>query len=207
MAAEVGKSGGKLLAGSVALITGGGTGIGKGIALAFAREGAAVAITGRRKEPLEQTVAEIEKLGSKAVAISGDISSAEDCQNMIINCVMQLGGLTILVNNAGVARFGALDQTSDEDIATMVDTNLRGAMFMTKYAIPELIKHATAGGASVLNIGTSAALTAVKNFSVYSSSKAALHEFTRCMALELSENRVRVNLIDPVAARGLRQQR
>lgn len=194
MAAESGKG---LLAGSVALITGGGTGIGKGIAMAFAREGAAVAITGRRREPLEAAVAEIQALGVKAAAFCGDVSKADDCQNMTLNTVMQFGSLSILVNNAGIARFGALDSTSDEDIAGMIDVNLRGTMFMTKYAIPELSKQMPGGGACVLNIGTSAALTVVKNFSVYASAKAALHDFTRNMALELSEHRIRVNLIDP----------
>jgi NAD(P)-dependent dehydrogenase (short-subunit alcohol dehydrogenase family) len=187
----------RLLENTVVLITGGGTGIGKGIAMAFAREGAAVAITGRRQEPLDATVAQITQAGGKAVAIQGDVADESRCQDMILDCVVRLGALHILVNNAGNARFGALDQTSDEDIDMMLNVNLRGVMLMTKYAIPELTKHKNTGNACILNIGTSAALTPVKNFSVYSTAKAGITQFTQCMALELSEHRVRVNCIHP----------
>lgn len=181
----------------VAFITGGGTGIGRGIALSFARNGAAVAICGRRKDKLDETVNEINRSGGKAISIVGDVSKPEDCHAMVLDCVVGLGKLHILVNNAGIARFGALDQTSDEDIVQMLDVNLRGAILMTKYAIPELVKHGPNGNASILNIGTSAALGAIKNFSVYSAAKAGMIHFTRCMALELSESRVRVNCINP----------
>jgi len=185
-----------LFQGRVVLITGAGTGIGRGMALAFAREGASIALAGRRKEPLEATAAEIQKLGAKAAVIKTDVSNAADCQTLALECVLRLGDLHILINNAGNATFGALDQTADEDISSMLDVNLRGVMLMSKYAIPELIKHRD-GSASILNIGTSAALTVVKNFSVYSSVKAALIHFTNCMALELAEHRVRVNCINP----------
>ncbi len=194
MARETNKG---VLNGAVALITGGGTGIGRGIALAFAREGAAIAVTGRRKEPLDALVEEIKAAGGRATAICGDVSKSEDCQAMIQECAMRLGGLTILVNNAGIARFGALDQTSDEDITSMIDINLRGVMFMSKYAIPELAKQSALSHPCILTIGTSAALTPVKNFSVYSAAKAALLQFTQCLALELAEHRVRVNCINP----------
>ena len=186
-----------LLQGTVALVTGGGTGIGRGIALNFARAGAAVAVTGRRKEPLDAVVAEIIAGGGKAGALQGDVSKQEDCHNMVFECIMRFGGLHILVNNAGIARFGALDQTSDEDIAAMLQINLLGVMLMTKYAVPDLIKFNRARNACILNIGTSAALRPVKNFSVYSATKAALMSFTQCMALELGEHRVRVNCINP----------
>jgi NAD(P)-dependent dehydrogenase (short-subunit alcohol dehydrogenase family) len=181
----------------VAFVTGGGTGIGRGIALAFAKHGATVAVCGRRKDKLDETVSEINKSGGKAISIVGDVSKPEDCHSMVLDCVMGLGNLHILVNNAGLARFGSLDQTADEDIIQMLDVNLRGTILMTKYAIPELVKHGPAGNASILNIGTSAALSAIKNFSVYSAAKAGLIHFTRCMALELSESRVRVNCINP----------
>jgi NAD(P)-dependent dehydrogenase (short-subunit alcohol dehydrogenase family) len=180
-----------------AVVTGGGTGIGKGIALAFAREGASVAITGRRRDPLDATVAEITKAGGKAVAVTGDVSKPEDCHRIVTEAMMHFRNVHILVNNAGIARFGTLDQTSDEDILAMVNINLTAAMLMTKYASPELVKHKTAGTACILNIGTSAVLNAVKSFSVYSAAKAGLAQFTRCAALDLANEHVRVNCIHP----------
>jgi NAD(P)-dependent dehydrogenase (short-subunit alcohol dehydrogenase family) len=187
------------LAGLVALVTGGGTGIGRGIAVTFAREGASVAVTGRRKEPLEAVVAEIEKNGGKAAAITGDVSNPDDCHQMVLQCIMRFRHLHLLVNNAGMARFSALDQTTDEDVARMLDVNLRGVMLMTKYAIPELSHHREPAKGAILNIGSSAALSAMKNFAPYSAAKAGLIEFTRCMAMELAEARVRVNCINPGA--------
>lgn len=182
---------------NVVLITGGGSGIGRGIALAFAVEGATVMVTGRRKEPLDETVNLIVKAGGKAASICGDVTKPDDCHNMVFECVVRFGRLDILVNNAGIARYGALDQTQDEDIANLIDINLLGTALMTKYAIPELVKHAAAGTASILNIGTSAATSPVKHFAVYTAAKAAVIHLTLCMALELAENRVRVNCINP----------
>jgi len=185
------------LGNSVALITGGGTGIGRAIAETFAREGAAVAVVGRRKEPLDAAVAAIAKFGGKATAIVGDISNPEGCHSIIMECVLRLGGLHILVNNAGIARFGPLEHTDDDEITRLLHINLLGTMLMTKYAVPDLSKNNGGRNANILNIGTSAAVTAVKNFSVYSAAKSALLQFTRCMALELAEQRVRVNCLNP----------
>lgn len=182
---------------TVTFITGGGTGIGRGLALAFARAGSNVAICGRRKDKLEETVAEIVKAGGKAIGVAGNVAKPDDCHSMILECTLKLGGVHILINNAGIARFGALDQSPDEDIAAMIDINLKGVMLMTKYALPELMKNAPSGKCSILNIGTSAALNAIKNFSVYSSAKAGMIHFTRCMAIELAEHKIRVNCINP----------
>jgi 3-oxoacyl-[acyl-carrier protein] reductase len=183
------------LAGLNALITGGGTGIGKGIALEFAAQGADIAITGRRIEPLEEVAAEIRKIGRKCVTIAGDVGKAADAARMVRETVGGLGGLQILVNNAGIARFGPLDQTPDEDIAAMVNANLIGLLNVTKAAIPELVKHG--GRASIVNIASSVADKPVKYFSVYSATKAAVVHASRCLALDLAEQRVRVNCVNP----------
>jgi NAD(P)-dependent dehydrogenase (short-subunit alcohol dehydrogenase family) len=184
------------LKGLTALITGGGTGIGRGIALLFAREGAAVAVAGRRREPLDALVAEIESAGGQALAATGDVSKPEDCQQIVMAAVTRFQSLNILVNNAGIARFGAVDLMSDGDIRSQVEINLIGPMLMTRYAIPELVK-SKARGAAILNIGTSAVNSVVKNFAVYSAAKAGLVHFTRCMALDMADERVRVNCINP----------
>jgi NAD(P)-dependent dehydrogenase (short-subunit alcohol dehydrogenase family) len=191
------KASNKYLKDLVTLITGGGTGIGREIALTFAREGALVALTGRRKEPLASVVQEVELDGGKAVAIAGDVSRPEDCQRMIRETIKHFGTLHILVNNAGIARFGAVDQISDKDIQSIVDVNLTGAMLMTKYAAAELIKHKVSGTASILNISSSAAHSGVKHFSAYSAAKAGMIHFTKCAALDVAASRVRVNCINP----------
>jgi NAD(P)-dependent dehydrogenase (short-subunit alcohol dehydrogenase family) len=182
------------------LITGGGTGIGRGIAHAFAAEGARLVLAGRRKEPLEETAAELRAAGSVAQALTADVCDPAQCSALVEAASQALGGLHILVNNAGIARFGALDRLPDEEILNMVSVNLTAAMFMSKYAIPELRKHGKSGvqgGASILNIGTSATEQPIKNFGVYSAAKAGLEFFSRALALDLAPDRIRVNCISP----------
>lgn len=183
------------LAGFSVLITGGGTGIGRGIALEFATQGADVAITGRRKEPLESVAAEIRKLGRKCVTIAGDVGKPSDAARMVRETVGALGALHILVNNAGIGRFGPLEKVSDDDIAAMINVNLTGLLYVTKAAIPELIKHK--GRAAIVNVASSVADKPIKHFSVYSATKAGVVHATRCIALDLAEHRVRVNCVNP----------
>jgi len=181
----------------IVIVTGGGSGIGRGIAKLFAAEGATVVVSGRRKEPLDAVVAEIAAAGGKALAIQADISNPEDCRRIVAETVARLKGLHVLVNNAGMGKFGSVDNNSDADIATMVGVNLVGPMYMTKYAIPELIKHKDTGLASIVNIASSVADKPVRTFSVYSGAKAGLVHFTKCAALDLASERVRVNCINP----------
>lgn len=183
------------LKGRVALISGGGTGIGKGIAIAFAEAGAKVALCGRRVEPLESVRAEIEALGAECTLISADVCKAEDCKRAVAAVVEHFGALHILVNNAGIARMGPLSGMSDDDIAGVFDTNLKGVALLSKYAFDAL--SAAGAGASVLNIGSSVAEVPLKDFSVYSASKAGVCHFTRCLALEWAPKRIRVNCINP----------
>ncbi len=155
-----------------------------------------------RRAPLDETVTALKALGVAATAIVGDVSDPKDCPKIIAETAAALGGLHILVNNAGIARTGALAETSDEDMAAMLDTNVKGAMLLTKYALPELEKAATAAGrgaASVLMIASSVADKPLKDFSVYSAAKAALVHFSRCLALELSAKGIRVNCVNPGA--------
>ncbi|MEI6234422.1 MAG: SDR family oxidoreductase [Planctomycetota bacterium] len=182
----------------VVLVSGGGTGIGKGIALALGRAGAKVAVCGRRAEPLNAVVAELKSAGSEALTVLADVTKSDDCRRAIAEVIATFGTLHILVNNAGVARFGPMANTSEDDIDVMLDTNMKGTMLLTKFAIPELAKHhATNTDASIIMIASSVADKPLKDFSVYSAAKAGIVHYTRCLALELSGQRIRVNCINP----------
>ncbi|MCZ7648023.1 MAG: SDR family oxidoreductase [Planctomycetota bacterium] len=188
---------GKALQGRAALISGGGTGIGFGIARAFAREGAMVALTGRRMEKLQEAVAALKAQGARALAVAGDVSRPEDCRRMVAETVKSFGALHVLVNNAGIARFGKLEETSDEDLAAIVDVNLKGPMYLSKAALAELKKQGASGGACILNVSSAVTSLAVRGFAVYSAAKAGLDHLTRCLALDSAADGVRVNAILP----------
>ena len=185
------------LDGSVALVSGGGTGIGRGIVQAFVEEGARVAIVGRRRDVLEATADEIAADGS-ILAVGGDVSNKSECEAAVARTVETFGSLSILVNNAGIAVPGALEEIAEEDVHAMVDIDLKGPILLTQAALAELKKSAReSGDASILNISSSVTLHALSNYSVYSATKAALDMLTRCWARELAEHRVRSNAISP----------
>jgi len=186
---------------TVALVTGGGTGIGRRTAEMLAAAGASVAITGRRREQLEATVRTIEGTGGRAVAISGDVAEPAHAHRMVESTVDAFGGLHIVVNNAGIARRGALEQMSDEDVEATVDIDLKGPIYITRAALPHLREHRAALGAgataAVINISSSVTFAPVGNFSVYSAAKAGLEMLTRCWALDFAPDHIRVNAIAP----------
>lgn len=185
------------LDGKVALVTGGGSGIGEGIARAFAAEGAAVAISGRRRDVLETVVASIEAAGGRALAVTGDVADPAQASHMVEATIEAFGALHILVNNAGIARGGPLAAMSNEDIDAVIDIDLKGPIHMLRAALPHLGEHHEGGGSSVINISSSVTQTVLGNFSVYSAAKAGVDQLTRCLALDLAEQRVRVNAICP----------
>ena len=181
----------------VALVTGGGSGIGEGIARTLAAEGAAVAISGRRREVLDAVVASIQEAGGQALAVTGDVSNSADAANMVEATVEAFGDLHILVNNAGIARGGPVESMSEGDIDAVIDIDLKGPVHMIRAALPHLEAHADSGGASVINISSSVTQTVLRNYSIYSAAKAGLDQLTRCLALDLAEKRVRINAICP----------
>ena len=188
---------GQVLNGRRALITGAGTGIGKGIAEAFAAAGARVALSGRRSEKLEEAAAPLREHGAEIITVAGDVSKPEDVKRMVDETVAAFGGLDILVNNAGIARFGQLDDLKDEDIEALIDIDLKGPIYLCKAALPHLRERQEGDEAAILNISTSATLSAVPAFSVYSAAKAGLDMLTKCLALDLGPARIRVNAILP----------
>lgn len=185
------------LAGRVALVTGGGSGIGLGIARALADAGCAVALAGRTPGPLEQAARDLAARGVPATAVPGDVTDPADAHSMVERTVAELGDLHVLVNNAGVARLGPFGDISDDDVHALVDVDLKGPIFVTRAALPELRRHGDSGGAAVLNVSSSVTLMAVKSYAVYSAAKAGVDMLTRCLALELAEERIRVNAVLP----------
>lgn len=183
--------------GTVALVTGGGTGIGRAIAEAFAAAGAAVALSGRREEVVEAAAAEIRDAGGRALAVAGDVSLEDDAHRLVERTVAELGALHVLVNNAGIARGGPLAEMSSADVAAVIDVDLKGPIWMIRAALPHLRRHRESRRASILNVSSSVTLNPVPNYSVYSAAKAGLDMLTRCLARDLAADRIRVNAINP----------
>lgn len=183
------------LKGKVALITGGGTGIGRGIAVTFAREGANVMIAGRTAATLEKTVKLIADEDRQAFYIQGDVSKAADAENMVIHTVKKYGKLNILVNNAGVrASIKTILDLKEEEWDRTLDIDAKGSWLCSKYAIPEMKK---AGGGSIIMISSISAHIGQIKQGAYNSAKAAQELLMKCMALDFASDRIRVNSICP----------
>lgn len=182
------------LSGKVALITGGGTGIGRACALAFAREGAKIAVAGRRREPLEAVVREIEGAGSKALALTCDVTQTASVAAALSQSEQHFGRLDIIVNNAGAVVVATAEHTSDEDWQKVIAANLTGTFLVSRAALPLLRK---AGGGSIVNIGSVLGLVARKQRAAYCAAKAGVSGLTRAMAVDHAKDRIRVNCICP----------
>ncbi len=185
----------------IALVTGGSSGIGRGIATALASAGASVAVSGRRREPLQETIEALEAAGARACAVVGDVSDPADAARMVAETVDSLGALHVLVNNAGVARGGPLDGMLDEDIDAVIDIDLKGPIHVTRAALAHLRTHREDGGGAIVNVSSSVTRHPVPNFSVYSAAKAGVDMLTRCWAIDFAADRVRVNAVCPGVVR------
>ena len=185
------------LAGQNALVTGGSRGIGRGIALELARRGADVAINyNSNAGAANEVVAEIEKLGRKAVAIQADVSDFAAAGELIKAAVDFLGGLSIVVNNAGVTRDKLLMAMKEEDWSTVVQTNLGGCYNVTQNAIRTLLRNRE-GGARVVNIASVSGLVGVPGQANYSAAKAGMIGFTKAVAKEVAKRKILVNVVAP----------
>ncbi|HYL62426.1 MAG TPA: SDR family oxidoreductase [Candidatus Methylomirabilis sp.] len=182
------------LAGKVALVTGGGTGIGKAIALAFAREGAKVAVAGRRREKLQETVLQMEKQGGDGLAIVCDVSKAQDAQRAVHETAKNFGKLNVLVNNAGVLHVATIEGTSEEEWDRLMRINLKGPFLMCRAALPEFRK---AGSGAIVNVGSVLGLVGMKDRAAYCASKGGVTLLTKAMAVDHAHDHVRVNCICP----------
>jgi len=177
----------------VALVTGGGTGIGRATALAFAREGAAVAVAGRSPEPLAETVRLIETDGGKASAVTADVTHAEDVARLVDTTVTRHGGLHIAFNNAGVLIPGLIAEVDEPTWSSMLATNLTGVWLSMKYEIAHMRSH---GGGTIVNT-SSIPTTMVPGLGAYGASKAGVSALTRAAAREHLRDGIRINTISP----------
>lgn len=181
------------LAGKTALVTGGGTGIGRDAALAFAREGAKVAVTGRRPEPLEETVTLIKAGGGTAMACPGDVTVRTDLESLYDRLNSEWGRLDILLNNAGSAMFKPFMQTTMEDFDYIFRIDLRSVFEMTQVMAP-LMKKNNSG--SIINISSILGVLGNKDATAYCAMKGGVVNLTRALAHALGPD-IRVNCICP----------
>jgi NAD(P)-dependent dehydrogenase (short-subunit alcohol dehydrogenase family) len=181
------------LSGKRALVTGAGMGIGRGIAIELARRGADVAVHYAHTEP-DETVREIEGCGRKAHTVQGDLSRVAECERVVEEAADSLGGLDVLVNNAGVTR--ALDflETDEATYDEVFDLNMKGYFFCARRAVPYMLE---AGGGSIVNITSIHGHAGFPRHAAYAATKGAINAFTRELAVELADRNVRVNAIGP----------
>lgn len=182
-------------AGRVVLVTGGGTGIGRATASAFAREGATVVVAGRTPEPLARTVELITAEGGKADAAVADVTRSAEVAGLIGRTVERHGGLHVAFNNAGVFAGGPLAQFDEQDWARVVDVNLTGVFLSMKHEITHM--RANGGGVIVNTASNIGAHLRIPGTGAYAAAKAAVSALTRTAALECIADGIRINSVSP----------
>ena len=186
------------LDGKVAIVTGGGTGIGHAISLAVARAGADVAVAGLpvTQEEMSKTSAEIAELGRNSIVIPVDIADSRQAEAMVARCVEEMGKVDILVNNAGIMEREPrpLWETSDDEWHKIINVNLNGTFFCCRAAAKHMMER---GGGNIINIASVAGLRGLKNMFAYCASKAGVISLTQALAVSLAESKIRVNAIAP----------
>jgi NAD(P)-dependent dehydrogenase (short-subunit alcohol dehydrogenase family) len=185
------------LSSSTALVTGGGRGVGKGIALELARAGYRVAFNYHGEpDSAVETVAEIETLGGEAFAVRADVRSASDVTEMIAAVVERFGGLRVLVNNAGIQTWSPFLDVTEDEWNLVIDTNLKGTFLCTQAAARHMKGN---GGGSIVNIGSGCNKVPFPNLVAYTASKGGVEMLTKVAAVELGPLGIRVNCVAPGA--------
>jgi len=184
------------LTGKVALVTGASSGIGEAIAVALAEAGAAVAIGARRKDRLEALTARLQDGGATVLPLDLDVTDEQACADAVRRTRDELGGLDVLVNNAGVMLLGTIVGADTEDWRRMLHTNVLGLMYMTHAAIEGMVEQ---GSGDVVNISSVAGRTARSGAGVYNASKWGVNAFSESLRQEVTGRGVRISLVEPGA--------
>ena len=183
------------LDGQKVLVTGASSGLGRHFALTLARAGAAVALAARSADKLAEAAAEIGRLGGRAIVVALDVTDASSVREAVAKAETQLGGLTTLVNNAGVVVSKPLFEHDENDWDRVMDTNLKGAWQVAQEVARRMVAHGRGG--CIINIASILGLRAVGGVPEYCASKAGPIHLTKVMALELARHNIRVNAIAP----------
>jgi NAD(P)-dependent dehydrogenase (short-subunit alcohol dehydrogenase family) len=186
------------LSGKVAIVTGGGTGIGRGTSLVLAEHGADIVLAGRRPEPLESTAEEIEALGRRALPVPSDVTDADACQHLVDATLDALGRVDILVNNAGGAETKSIGTWTEDEWLQVLALNLGSVWHLSRAASKPMLDQ---GKGAIVNISSGASLVAMPRAAPYAAAKAGVNNLTGSMAAAWTRKGVRVNAIAVGAVR------
>jgi NADP-dependent 3-hydroxy acid dehydrogenase YdfG len=184
------------LSGKVALVTGASSGIGEATAVALAAAGAAVAVGARRKDRLDALAGRLRDDGATVLQLDLDVTDERACAEAVRRTREELGGLDVLVNNAGVMLLGTIVGADPEDWRRMLSTNVLGVMYMTHAAIEGMVEQ---GSGDIVNMSSVAGRTARKGAGVYNASKWAVNAFSESLRQEVTVRGVRISLVEPGA--------
>jgi len=182
------------LDGKVALITGGNSGIGSATAALLAKEGAAVALTGRNKERGEQVAQSINDAGGKAMFIRSDVCIAEDCRQAVEQTLERFGRIDVLFNNAGVFHPKTVPECTEQEWDETIDSSLKGAFLMSKYALPSMIER---GSGSIIHTSSGWGVLGGDHAAAYCAAKGGLIVMAKAMAIDHGPDGIRVNCVCP----------
>lgn len=181
------------LEGKVALVTGASQGLGRALALAYAREGAKLVINARGEGSIRPVAEEVEALGAEVLAIPADVANSESVDRLVSQAVGRFGGIDVLVNNAGILGPRVkIEEFPEDEWRKVIDANLTGLFLVSKAAVPHLNT-----GASVINLVSGVSVDGRPEWGAYSVSKFGVEGITQILAAELKERGVRVNAVDP----------
>lgn len=182
--------------GKVAIVSGGARGIGRAAARKLAGEGASVVICSDREEQVEETVSALREEGLEVRGVRADVTSSADMKKLMDLASETYGGVDVLVNSAGVQRYGTVVETEEEVWDEVIDVNLKGVYLASRYAIPEMRKRA---GGAIVNLSSVQAFASQTGVAAYTASKGGINALTRAMALDHAGENIRVNAVCPAS--------